>query len=250
MAYARCQRRHWFRYGIGVKEPPVDRSGPEFGSAVARGQIVHDVLEHLREEAEVDELIDLAIGRWDEDAPEPGEPAGRQYRDELKTEILAAAGHPAYRTLGERPGARRELEFVRFLAEDARLQGKADLAAAEGQGLAVLDVKTGGDAASVKQRAEGYALQRRVYAAALSDIGGMPVERFAFLFSKPGVEVSEPVGDAARAEAGAEIGRMLVEMGEEAPALTQHPWECRYCGYKAVGWCEGVPFPGKDKEGK
>ena len=156
MAYARCQRRHWFRYGLGVKEPPVDRSGPEFGSAVARGQIVHDVLERLREEAEVDELIDLAIGRWDEDAPEPGTPARLEYRGELRTEILAVAGHPAYRALDDRPGARRELEFVRFLAEDARLQGKADLAAPEGQGLAVLDVKTGGDAASVKQRAEGY----------------------------------------------------------------------------------------------
>jgi len=246
MSYARCQRRHWFRYGLGVKEPPVDRSGPEFGSAVARGQIVHDVLEQLREEAEVDALIDVAIGRWDEDAPEPGEPAGRQYRDELRAEILAVAGHPAYRALDERPGARRELEFVRFLAEDARLQGKADLAAAEGRGLAVLDVKTGGDAATAKKRAEGYGLQRGVYAAALSDIGGMPVERFAFLFSKPGVEVSAPVTGGERAEAATEIGRMLGEMGEGAPALTTHPWECRYCGYRSVGWCPGVPFRLKD----
>ncbi len=62
--------------------------------------------------------------------------------------------------------------------------------------------------------------------------------------------VSEPVGAGERVEAGAEIGRMLAEMGEGAPSLTKHPWECRYCGYKAVGWCAGVPFPGKDKEDK
>src|SRR5690606_18091970 len=52
LTYSRCPRRHWFKYIRGVREPAVDRSTPEFMSAVTRGQIVHDVLEHLREEEE------------------------------------------------------------------------------------------------------------------------------------------------------------------------------------------------------
>jgi ATP-dependent helicase/nuclease subunit A len=243
-SYTRCARRHWFRYALGLREPPVEREGPEFGSAVARGQIVHDVLERLREEADVDALLEVAIGRWDEDAPDQAVPPGRRYRDELRREILSASGHPAYRALDDRPGARRELGFVRFVDTERRIEGKADLVAPGEDGLGVLDVKTGGDAASARRKADGYALQRRTYVSALSDIGGLPVNRFTFLFSGAGIEVSAPVTEAERATAAAEIARLLDRMGREAPALTQYPWECRFCGFQRVRWCPGVGMSG------
>jgi ATP-dependent helicase/nuclease subunit A len=80
MSFARCPRRHWFKYVAGVREPSLDRSGPEWGSAVARGQVVHDVLEHIREEAELEGLLEVALGRWDPDRPAPDTQPGREYR--------------------------------------------------------------------------------------------------------------------------------------------------------------------------
>lgn len=77
-------------------------------------------------------------------------------------------------------------------------------------------------------------------------LGGLPVDQFTFLFAQPGAEVSTPVTGAERAGAAQEIGRLLERMGKEAPALTQHPWECRFCGFKKVKWCEGVSFSSGD----
>jgi ATP-dependent helicase/nuclease subunit A len=83
MTFARCARRHWFKYVAGVREPAINRSGPDWGGAVARGLVVHDVLEHMREEADLQELLEAAIGRWDPTSPAPDAEPGREYRDKL-----------------------------------------------------------------------------------------------------------------------------------------------------------------------
>lgn len=71
LTYSRCPKKHWFQYIMGLREPAVGRGGPDFGSAVTRGQIVHDVLEQYRLEEELDGLIDDAVRKWDPDAPAP-----------------------------------------------------------------------------------------------------------------------------------------------------------------------------------
>ncbi|MDQ3136891.1 MAG: PD-(D/E)XK nuclease family protein, partial [Gemmatimonadota bacterium] len=241
MAFGRCARRHWFKYVAGVREPAMNRSGPEWGGAIARGLVVHDVLEHIREEAELDELLEAAIGRWDPASPAPDAEPGRQYREALAKEIGAVRTHPGYRALDDAPGRRRELEFLHLASSDGFLQGKIDLAAPDGDGIAALDVKTGGgDAAALKKKADGYALQRSVYVGALEAISGRPVTSFAFQFAADGVQVGGVVTDEMRSSGTEDVRSALALMGSEAPALTKFPAECRFCGYKRVRWCEGV----------
>jgi ATP-dependent helicase/nuclease subunit A len=242
MSFARCARRHWFKYVAGVREPAMNRSGVEWGGAVARGQVVHDVLEHIRGEAELDELLEAAIGRWDPASPAPDVEPGRKYRERLACEVEAVRTHPAYRALDDAPGRRRELEFVHLVSQDGFLQGKIDLAAPDDTGgIAALDVKTGGgDAEALKRKADGYALQRSVYVGALEAISGRPVSSFAFHFAADGVQVGGPVTGEMRSEGAQEVRNALVAMGADAPALTSYPAECRFCGYRRVRWCEGV----------
>ena len=243
MVFGRCARRHWFKYVAGVREPSMNRSGPDWGSAVARGQVVHDVLEHIREEAELDELLEAAIGRWDPTSPAPDAEQGREYRDRLAREIEAVSTHPDYRALDDAPGRRRELEFVHLVSEDGFLQGKIDLAAPapDGNSIAALDVKTGGgDAEALKRKADGYALQRSVYVGALEAVSGRPVSSFAFHFAADGVQVGGPVTGEMRSEGAEDVRNALVAIGTDAPALTKYPAECRFCGYRRVRWCAGV----------
>ena len=224
-----------------MREPPVAREGPEWGSAVARGQVVHDVLEHFREEIDLSELLEVALGRWDPDRPPPDSEPGRKYRDQLTAQISAVRDHPGYRALDDVPGRERELEFIYLASPDGFLQGAIDLAAPQGDGLAALDVKTGGgDSEALRRKADGYALQRSVYVGALEAIAGRPVESFAFHFASNGVQVGGEVTDVMRTEGADEVRRALAAMGTQAPALTKFPAECRFCGYRRVKWCAGV----------
>jgi hypothetical protein len=245
MVWTRCARRHWFKYVAGLREPQVRRSGEAFTSAVVRGQIVHDVLEHAETEAEFDELLEAAIGRWDAAAPPPETPGGQRYRGALADEIAAIQGDAAYRELDTRPGRRHELGFLQILGAGAVIEGKIDLAAPDGDGFAVLDVKTTSvaDAEALARKAEGYALQRDVYVSALEAVTGSPVRSFAFHFSGAGQQVGGVLSDEQRRAAGDAVRRAVDAIGAEAPALTRFPDECRFCGYKRVGWCEGTPLP-------
>lgn len=244
MVWARCAQRHWFKYVAGLREPEVRRSGDGFMSAIARGQIVHDVLEHTETEEEFEVLLEAAIGRWDAAAPPPETPSGRQYREALAQEIAAIRGDAAYRELDDRPGRRHELPFLQILGPDALIEGKIDLAAPGGEGFALLDVKTGGgDAEAVARKADGYALQRDVYVSALEAVSGAPVRSFAFYFSGARRQVGGALTDEERRTAAAAVRQAIEAMGAGAPALTRFPEECRFCGYKRVGWCDGAPSP-------
>jgi ATP-dependent helicase/nuclease subunit A len=241
LAFARCPTRHRFKYVLGLREPEVDRSGADFISAVARGSIVHDVLQRYREEDECDALLEDAIGRWDEHAPPPETPEGGRYREHLKEEIARVATHPDYRAVADLPGARRELPFLHVAGAGHFYQGAIDLAAPGERGYVLLDVKTAQcDAEQAKKKAAHYAPQRDVYVRAAEAIGGQPVERFGFQFSRAGVQASEDVTDERRVEIEASLADRLERMGVAEPALTEHPWECRWCGYEGVGWCAGV----------
>jgi hypothetical protein len=130
---------------------------------------------------------------------------------------------------------------VHLASADGFLQGKIDLAAPDDGGVAALDVKTGGgDADPLRRKAEGYALQRSVYVGALEAAGGLPVTRFAFHFASSGAQVGGAVTAEMRLAAAEDVLRTLTAMENEAPALTQRPAECRFCGFRKVKWCEGV----------
>jgi ATP-dependent helicase/nuclease subunit A len=241
LGFARCARRHWFKYVLGLREPAVDTASTGFIDAVTRGTIVHDVLERLREEDELDSLLEDAIGRWDEEAPPPESGEGVRYRTHLREEIESVSTHADYRTIADLPSARRELGFLHIADAEHCYQGKIDLAAVEDERYVLLDVKTSqGDAEASERKAADYALQRDVYVASAEGISGREVGRFAFQFSRAGVQVSEQVTDDVRTRIRESLTSTLAAMGGDAPALTKHAWECQWCGYKQVGWCEGV----------
>jgi hypothetical protein len=252
MAHARCARRHWFKYVLGVHEPPLRSSSAELISAVARGQIVHDVLERHAQDAELDALLEDAIGRWDRDAPAPETDIGRQYRAHLSDEVTRILDHPDYADIVARPGARRELAFLRVLEDGSAIQGFMDLAApdARGDGIELLDVKTtqcGADAAAKK--AEQYGPQRDVYTTAAEAIDGRPVTRFAFQFSRARTQIAADIDERERDEAAGRVARHLHDIEWPRggmPPLTTFPAECNFCGYRKVGLCPGVNTGGRD----
>ena len=251
MEYQRCPRRHWFKYVMGLREPDfglpdVGRGGVERGagpSAVVRGQVVHDVLERLEEEAELDRLLEDAIGRWDPEAPAPEGAEGREYRAALREEIELVSTHPGYRAIADRAGARRELGFVYVAGEDAVVEGKIDLAAPGGStgGLTLLDVKTGQlDGGGAAEHAQLYAIQRTAYVAAVQGIGGGEVREFRFHSSRSGEQAPYELMDEGRTRAAGQLLEKAREIELGKAQLTRHPEECERCGYLSAGWCRGV----------
>ncbi len=247
LAHARCGVKHHFKYVAGVREPKVDRDSPGYTGAVVRGQIVHSVLEVMAEESELDRLLEDAIGRWDPEAPAPETEEGRSYRDSLRAEVERVKENPTYRAVATHPEARRELKFVHLAGAAGFTEGVFDLVAPEGDGMVVLDVKTSGiTAEAAKERAAHHAPQRDVYVTAAEAIALRPVERFAFQFSKAGVQVSEPITPELRAEASQRSGATIASIGSGSPALSRFPTECRFCGYQSAGWCAGIGGAGEE----
>ena len=241
LAYARCPTRHWFRYVAMVREPEVDRQTTEFLDAAARGIVVHDVLEHYEEEADLDVLLDDAIRRLPDDAPLPDGCLGKRQRALLREEIERVARHPDYRAVDDLPTKRRELAFVHFGAVGDHTEGRFDLAAVEDAGLVLLDVKTSpGGEAQMRRKTAQYRPQRDGNDTAAEAIATQSVARFAWQFSRAGVHVSEPITAAARRQAEESLHQALRGMQSGAPELTRYPHECRFCGYRQVGWCAGV----------
>jgi hypothetical protein len=115
------------------------------------------------------------------------------------------------------------------------------LAALEFDGYTLLDVKTNqGHAKTAARKAERYAPQRDVYVAATEGISARQVGRFAFQFSRAKVQVSQSLTQAVRAQIQHDLDRRLARIEQGNPELTENPWECRWCGFQKVGWCEGV----------
>jgi hypothetical protein len=242
LAYARCERRHQLKYVLGIREPEVrGRGGEVLGGAVARGQIVHDVLERWREEADVEVLLEDAIGRWDADAPPPDSVPGERYRAALSEEIARVLALPEYASVASAEGARRELRFLHVLPNGEALQGAFDLAAPLAEGIALLDVKTSRiEASAAAQKAAEYEAQRDVYVSVADALCERPVREFAFVFSAPGVSVASRLAEADAAGYRARVAATLERMGTAAANLASNPRECFFCGYRGAGLCPGV----------
>lgn len=241
LAWARCPRKHWFRYIAGVRELALERDSAGYGDAIARGQIVHDVLEHYDGDADLDALLDDAMERVRADTFLSAD-ARRQRRDELRATIARAERDAGYRAIADLPTARRELRFLYIANEHAVAEGAMDLAAANADGLVILDVKTSrASAADAERKAAEYTPQRDVYVAAAQGVSGLPVQRFAFHFTDPGTQISTTLTNQERDHAATQFVQLAHNATQPDPPLTSFPHECAFCGYRKAGWCEGVP---------
>ncbi|MEN8374018.1 MAG: UvrD-helicase domain-containing protein [Gemmatimonadota bacterium] len=252
LARERCQKRHWFKYVLQVPEPDIELHAGDDAliRGVVRGRIVHEVLERYRDPEELADVIEAAIGRWDEHAPPPETDRGAVYRAELRGEVDRVLSEPGYAELREAPGARRELPFLRVHADGRSTQGAIDLAAPPGgdaAGWRLLDVKTNRLTAPEAGAAVAhYRPQRDVYVDATAALSGEPVDAFTFVFSAPGVAVREEALDATEAAERCTATRAAIASGGE-PRLADDPAECVFCGYRLVGMCPGVGRgPGAD----
>jgi hypothetical protein len=245
LAHSRCPKRYWLKYVAGLREPePFGPRSDVLLPAVTRGQIVHDVIERWDEESsELDLLLEDAIGRWDENAPPPDSHPGRRYRGELRTDVSNVIEHEVWKERVAREGSRRELAFLHLAGPDAITQGAIDLAVptADGNGLELTDVKTTQcTRAEAEARAQTYRPQSEVYTAAASAIGGLPVLRFGFLYSHPGVNVETELDDDAREQAVQYVIGRIARAGSGEAAMTEDPAECRVCGFRRVRMCAGI----------
>ena len=246
LAFGRCERRHAFKYVYGIREPKPGAAGDDRSEelridAIARGQIVHEVLERYADDAELEHLLEDAIGRWDEDAPPPESPLGLRYRTELADEVTRVLALPEYAGVASADGARRELAFLHVLSEGDALQGAIDLAAPHPDGLTLIDVKTSRiEAGQAPKKAAEYAPQQDVYVSATAALGGRPVREFGFVFSRPGTTVTTIIDARAADAAGARVRETVARMGTVPFALAASPRECFLCGYRRARLCPGV----------
>lgn len=246
MLHEKCERKHWFKYIAGISEPAIEGTGrrkDELVSALKKGQIVHEVLENLQEEVELEELLEEAIGRWDPDAPLPDQPRGKAYRELLRRGVEQIATNPVYRAIDDQPGSRRELEFVSITEGGSVVQGAFDLVARKEHGAdyELLDVKMGGSGGrSIDERQKSYLRQVQTYVSTTESITGGEVERFVFAFgTDAGTDVREiSVGETRRTML-AELKAALAELPKAGQSLANDSKSCRFCGYRRVGWCEG-----------
>jgi len=238
----RCQRRHWLRYVVGLREPAIaSHGGGEHNNAIRRGLIVHDVLENYEEDLELGVLVEAAIGRWDPDAPPPENARGVRYRRKVTASVETILESSQYREVLDRDGARRELGFVQARGVGEYIDGKIDLVAPGPDGFAIVDVKTSEcDAEAAARKAEQYAPQRAAYSEAVEAIASAPVSSFGFQFAGEGAFVGESRTDDDRAVDKQRIDALLQLARSGASELTRFPAECRFCGYKSAGWCEGA----------
>ena len=243
LAHARCGKRHWLRYVAGLREPEPFGTRAALLSAVARGQIVHDVIERYDEEMQLDLLLEDAIGRWDEHAPPPDTLPGERYRDELRGEVVRVVEHPDWSEHVARDGARRELPFIHLAGAEAITQGAIDLAAYSrtGDALELIDVKTTQcSAPEARRKVETYVPQREVYVAAASAIAQLPVVRFGFLYSRPGVNVDTELNNTDIEAARRRVLERIADASLKPPEMTSDANECRACGFRRVRLCPGV----------
>jgi ATP-dependent helicase/nuclease subunit A len=239
----RCGRRHHFKYVLGLREP--EGSGGFGQGAIERGLIIHSVLEVLEDIEDLEQVLEDAIRHWDPDAPGIETRAGARYRAALADEVKRVKDTSPYRELVAHPEARRELRFLHVTPEGWYVEGAMDLAAPEGDGLALLDVKTTNCAPdAVDVHAEEYAVQRSAYVMAAEAVAGRAVGRFVFQFSRAGRPSETRVDDALRVAAKLQVGRLVQLTGSGAATLTTRPDDCQGCGYRTAGWCEGVSAPG------
>jgi len=238
----RCAKRRWFKYVIGLREPaiPVSETAGE-SNAIARGLIVHEVLEKLREDAELDALLEDAIERHDPDAPPAESMEGARQRASISDELRAVLEQEEFRAVSSAAGARRELGFLHIVAPGTHVEGKIDLVAPSPDGYHVVDVKTGKcDPDVAAKKAEQYGIQEAVYVRALEEIAGAPVAHFGFQFSAIPKEVGESISNEVRARLAQRFDAALGELALDPPTLAKSARECRYCGYHSAGWCKGV----------
>jgi ATP-dependent helicase/nuclease subunit A len=193
MSFAR-NRREWslvYEHGVLPKRrfAPAEAGGGGLSPA-ARGTIIHGVLERIEDEAELAELLDVAVGALDSPELEGRLARGTEEREALAAEIQRVITSPEWRWYvdGEHW---RELGFVQFRRPKQWYVGAFDLYRPGDPAGLIVDFKTQAvEAERVEAEAGKYRLQALVYQSVSSRLG-LPAEvRFHFTHPNQVVEAA------------------------------------------------------------
>jgi ATP-dependent exoDNAse (exonuclease V) beta subunit len=184
---SRAEWRAKYVYGIEptwwfARQPTGD--GGHVPAAV-RGIVIHGVLERIREESELAELLDVAIGALDAPELEERLGPGTTYRRALETELQRVVSSDEWRWYTEGDHW-RELWFVNFRRGGTWHAGAFDLFRPGDPRSLIVDFKTHGIAAAeVDTVARDYAVQIAMYRCAAA-AAGTPAD-VRLHFTGPGV---------------------------------------------------------------
>jgi ATP-dependent helicase/nuclease subunit A len=229
MSLARNPDEHRRTYGLGLPATRFAAAADEFDdpevstdSATAApeldpreiGNIVHGVLEKLRDDSDLLELLEAEIG------VEVGEGAAAmlsvEMRARLRTLLEETRAHPALARLYEGGRAEPELSFT-WLLDDAgtpvALRGAMDLVGFVDGRPEIVDFKTHsiqpGQEPEVARR---YAIQRQAYAAALAELLGQAPTTMRFFFPATRGETATTFDTASMEDARARVRALLDQL--------------------------------------
>ena len=225
--YDSCSLRFWAERVAGIRSREVPRAGAEGGlRATEVGDAVHRLLERVDLAAPrspaPDELTAL-LDAWYPSATAPERERIASFVDAYCTSPLAAR-------IAGLAGARVEVGFA-FEHDGVLLNGRLDVHWTDGERALVLDYKTNalGEATPEEVVAEGYTLQRLVYALACLRAGAREVEVVYHFLERPDGSVTASFGMADIAALEAELSAAIarVRAGDFRP--TPSEFACADC---------------------
>lgn len=213
---------------IGIVEPSTDT----VLDPIRKGDVVHAVCAGLTQPEELDGLLSAALRVYglDGERLETAKSEVRRCLDNyIKSEVFARVSGAT--NLSEYP-------FSLLVPGGAVVTGIVDRVVIDGDGTAwVVDFKTN-DVTSdhIRDTAEFYALQVRLYSEAVRRVCGLKVARASLFFLEPNVVYEISVSDDKLKEALELAGRMCFEMDAYdgvTPEATRGT-HCGYCGYSLL----------------
>jgi ATP-dependent exoDNAse (exonuclease V) beta subunit len=144
-----------------------------------RGQLIHGVLERIRDEEELAELLDVVVGTLDAPELEESLARGSRVRDQLEAEIRGVVQSPEWRWYVEGPHW-RELRFVDLRSPVRWHVGAFDLYRPGEPGL-IVDFKTQDvEDQQAREPTSRYLLQAGLYQSAANRLSATAVVSFHF----------------------------------------------------------------------
>lgn len=254
-----CALRYFYRYVLGMRPPEDPEHDPDVWLAsMDRGRLLHSVYEGTLKEAREAGLragepafVELALEVLDREArfiarevPPPGDAVRRREMRELRADVRTFSHmmqdvDDHWRALELKFGFGGEPPAVLELSGgEVRLRGAIDRVDETGDGLVVIDYKTGGT--SHYQRRHGVfnggrRLQNLVYTVAAEQLMERAVARMEYHFPTwkgqmetiefPRAEVVRGRGLVDRLLDGVAAGRFLP---------TEEKGDCRFCDFKPI----------------
>lgn len=254
-----CGLRWLFKYGLRIRPPDDPELDPDVWlNPLDRGRLLHAVYERTLTEARREGLaagdpgfVALALDALDREAddilrevPAPGEAIRRREMVELREDVRSFARmmvgvDDQWDSLELKFGlAGRDPAVIELNGGEVRLRGAIDRVDRLGDGLRVVDYKTGGADRFERRHGTfhgGRRLQNVVYAAVAESLLGGRVDRMEYHFPTRRGQNQRVEFDRAELRRGLGLVARLLDMVAAGRFLpTDEGDDCRFCDYAEI----------------